>query len=255
MATRSILKTAITGVLMSVVALTAFTGAPRPAQAQAPETTNKTITVVGTGTAAGVPDMATISLGVEVVNPNAADALNEANRLIGEVTKAVIAVGVDEKNIRTTGLNIYSQPAPMSSGDPASANPQARIYQANIGITIIVADKGTEGRALKVGEVINEAVKAGANMINGISMSISDPKTLENDARTKAIADARSRAEALAAASGVKVGEVLSIEEYQNSGVIPFEYGKGGAVAESVQINQGTLNVAIQVKVTFALVS
>lgn len=260
MANRSIVQIAIAGALVSAVALAAFTGTPRPAQAQSDTPPNKTITVVGSGMAAGVPDVATVSLGVEVVNPNAADAFNEANRLIGEVTAAVVAAGVDEKNIRTTGVNIYSQPAPMPASDPASGgvNPQVRIYQASIGITITVVDKGTEGRALKVGEVINAAVKAGANVINGISTSIAEPKALEDEARKQAVADARARAEVLATALGVKVGEVIAVEEFQNSGVVPLEYGRGGGgggYSDSVQINQGTLNVNIQVKVTFALVS
>lgn len=260
MANRSVFKIAIAGALVSAIALAAFTGTPRPAQAQTDTPTNKTITVVGTGSAAGVPDVATVSLGVEVVNANAADALNEANRLIGEVTAAVVAVGVDEKDIRTTGVNIYSQPAPMPSTDPASGgvNPQVRIYQANIGITITVLDKGTEGRAVKVGEVINAAVKAGANQINGISTSIANPKALADEARKQAVEDARAHAEVLATALGVKVGEVIAVEEFQNSGIIPIEYGRGGGgggYSDSVQINQGTLNVNIQVKVTFALVS
>lgn len=258
MANRSILQIAIAGALVSAVALAAFTGAPRPAQAQDDSTPTKTITVVGTGSASGVPDVATVSLGVEVVNANAAEALNEANRLIGEVTAAIVAAGVDQANIRTTGLNIYSQPAPMPSTDPASGgvNSQARIYQANIGITITVMDKGTEGQAVKVGEVINAAVKAGANMINGINTSIADPKALADEARKLAIEDAHAHAEVLAAALGVKVGEVVAVEEYANSGVIPLEYGRGGggAVSDSVQINQGTLNVSIQIRVTFELV-
>jgi uncharacterized protein YggE len=249
----NLFKLGIAGLLIGAVALGSL-NAPRPALAQGPD--NKTIVVVGLGTASGVPDVATISLGVEVVNENAAAAFTEANRLIEEVTTAVKALGVEQSDIRTTGVNIYSQPAPVPSGD--SVNPQARIYQANIGITITVADKGTEGRAVKVGEVIDAAIAAGANAIYGISMGIEDPKTLENEARTKAIEDARSRAEVLAQALGVTVGEVIAVEEVQTYGPIPLDYGRGGGggmTSDSAQINQGTLNVNMQIRVTFALVS
>src|SRR5437667_27280 len=61
--------------------------------------------------------------------------------------------------------------------------------------------------------VLQAAVDAGANNIYGVSMSLSDSSALANDARAKAIADARSKADALAKAAGVKLGRIISISE------------------------------------------
>jgi uncharacterized protein len=245
---RTITKFALLTALISAVA---FASLPQPAQAQDKPST-RSVTVTGLGAAVGTPDVAFVMLGVEVINPNAAEALKEANRLIGEVTKAIVAAGVAETNIQTTGVNIYSQPVPAAGPEAATTN---RIYQANISISILVNDKGTAGRSLKVGEVINAAVNAGANNIGGISTSIAEPKVLIDEARIAAIKDARARAENIAQALGLTVGEVLSIEEFPSGGVLPIEYGRGGGASmNAAQINQGTLNVAVQVKITYALV-
>jgi uncharacterized protein YggE len=103
----------------------------------------------------------------------------------------------------------------------------------------------------QTGPVLDQVLDAGANNLSGINFSIADPAALEREARDKAIADARSRAEAMAQASGLTVGEVLSISE--NLGGLGGPYSDGAAAAGGMPIQPGQQNVSAQVQVTFEL--
>ncbi|MBX3065769.1 MAG: SIMPL domain-containing protein [Anaerolineae bacterium] len=244
------------GAVALVVTALAFTAtsAPRPAEAQGNPITPNTVSVTGIGVSNGAPDAASVNLGVEVVSQDAAQAFNDANTLIEKVTQAIIDAGVAQDQITTTSVNIYSQPIqPM--GPAEGTNATARTYTASILLRIQVLDEGTNGQATKVGQVINAAVEAGANVINGIEIYLNNTKTLEDDARVKAVADARARAEALAAAVGGTVGAVVAMEEYTSVSGPVYYAGRGGGGGGSAEasISQGQFTVSVQVRVTFAL--
>jgi hypothetical protein len=102
-----------------------------------------------------------------------------------------------------------------------------------------------------LGSVLNDAVKAGANNISGVSLSVADQAALEADAREKAVADAKTRAQALAELSGVTLGEVVSVSEVIG-GVVPvFDRGLGGGGGAPIQ--PGTIEVRMQVQASFAI--
>ena len=204
-----------------------------------------TITVVGTGSASGTPDIAYIELGVESRSEDIATAFSEANSTISIVISAVNGVGVASEDVRTTGLNIYREgPFDRNMGD------QNVSYVVSNQIRLIVRDTST------VAEVINAAVAAGANQLYGLQFGIDNRDTLESDARADAFADARARAEELAGLAGLTVGDVVSISEYSGN-ASPFNVsnlaqadsmGGGGAVVEP-----GNLSVTVSIEVTFAI--
>ena len=108
-----------------------------------------------------------------------------------------------------------------------------------------------------VGEVIDDAVKAGANLSNGITFQLSDENQGVNQALGDAVANARSKAETLAGAGGSQLGEVVSIQESSYGSTPPIYYGReamGGAVADaSTPIQPPTLETQVSVTVTWAL--
>ena len=107
-----------------------------------------------------------------------------------------------------------------------------------------------------VGDVLGKAVGAGANSINGVIFSVSDTAALEAEARDKAMADAKARAEQLARAAGVTLDQPMSINEY-TAGPIPYEVkaapalGVGGG--ETVPVSTGQIQVNLQVTVTYII--
>jgi hypothetical protein len=97
---------------------------------------------------------------------------------------------------------------------------------------------------------------AGANTLNGLSFGISDMKALEAEARTAAVADARERAQQLADAFGVTVGEVVSVSE--SFGSFPLFADFGGAKLDAIggaapSVSPGQLSVSVQVNLSFAI--
>ena len=215
------------------------------------------ITVNGYGTSSGKPDVAFMTLGVEVPDSDPSKALSNANALITTITAAVSETGVKEEDIQTTNFNVYSRDVAMGVVEPSAAGiapdgaaPQLpRTYVAQINISLKVRDIS------KVGAVIDAGVKAGANNIYGLSFGIDDQSKLEKDARVKAIANARSRAQELADALGVKLGDAIIIDESAAGGpispMVMAGFGGGGDAASKV--SEGQLNVGINVRITFSI--
>jgi uncharacterized protein YggE len=224
------------------------------AQTQSGDLTN-TITVVGSGEASGKPDVAHIQLGVEVVDADPGKALSQANDIIAKITKAVQDAGVAEADIQTRGFNLYprdpAQPmmAPAVEGTQSPVPQNARSYQAQIAIFVRVKDIS------KAGTVIDAGIKAGANNVYNLTFGIDDPSKLEQQAREKAIANARERAQQLAKTLNVTLGDPIIVDESFGGGVTPLAYndnfkGIGGA---ATQISGGQLSISVNLRVTFSM--
>lgn len=231
------------GLLMALPAL-AQDATPVPTgQSQFPE---NTITVTGIGTASGSPDIAYIELGVEMVEPELADAYAQAASAMQSVTDALVELGIDRADIRTSSVNIY----PQEQFNPQTGEPGERTYRVSNIIRITVHD------VTMIEDVISTAVGAGANTIYNFNFGIEDTAALEQQARTDAVANARERAEQLASALGVTVGEPVVIAETYGSGSPIMPFGRGGGMAldsAAMPISPGQLDVTVQVQVSFAM--
>ena len=108
-----------------------------------------------------------------------------------------------------------------------------------------------------MGQVIDDAVKAGANLSNGITFQLSDENQGVNSALDDAVANARSKAEALAAAGDAQLGQVVTIQETSGGYSPPIAYARdmaaGGAMEASTPVNPPTLETQVSVSVTWAL--
>jgi uncharacterized protein YggE len=120
------------------------------------------------------------------------------------VVTAVTTVGIAEKDVQTSQFSIvpYHKPDPHGREQPEVAG-----YRVTNEVQLKV-------RALtSLGRVLDELVGAGANQMHGISFSVAEPSAPLDDARKKAMADAKRRAELYAQAAEVKLGRVLLIQE------------------------------------------
>ena len=148
------------------------------------------------------PDQAQIDGGVTSDAKTAREASDANNAAMGKVLLALKGAGIDEKDYQTSRLSLQPQYAPNRSGPSAVVG-----YRASNRVTIRVRD------VTKVANVIDVLVGAGANEIGGINFMVSQASKLLDDAREKAMADARRKAEIYAKAAGVTLGEPLSISE------------------------------------------
>lgn len=203
------------------------------------------ISVSGSGQASGTPDVAYINLGVDTIDPDVGQAVENANTEMAAIIVALTDAGVDPKDIQTTNFNVYPEDRYDQNGQPTGE----RVYHVQNSLTVTVRD------IANVGAVIEAGLGAGADSINGLNFGIDDTAALEQEARVNAIADARQRAQQLAEAFGVTLGDPIIISEVTNDFYPPplplaARADMGGA---GPQITPGQLQVSVQVNVTFAI--
>lgn len=252
MKSNSIRLMAVAGLALAALALSACAGGVAsvavPGQAAEGDMQN-VIVVSGHGEAAGAPDMATVQLGIESMGDDLDAALTEANATIDAVRDAVTAEGVAENDIQTVNFNVWVEQPRNDQGRPTGQPLYHVTNMLNVKVRTIE----------NVGTVLEAGLNAGANSVNGLGFSIEDTSALESEARTDAVADARARAEELAAALGVELGDPVYISE-SFGGVPPQPLIRGVEMAADTgmgggapPISEGELTVSVNVTVSFAM--
>ena len=220
-----------------VVATAALLATPAVAQPVPPAA----ISVTGEASVSVPPDLAQVDGGVTSDGKTAREASDTNNAAMGKVLLALKGAGIDEKDYQTSRLSLQPQYAPNRSGPSPVVG-----YRASNRVTIRVRDM------TKVANVIDVLVGAGANEVGGINFMVSQASKLLDDAREKAVADARRKADIYARAAGVTLGEPLSISEEGSS--VPLYRGKMAApMAAGAQVAQGEETLSVTVSVTWAI--
>jgi len=199
------------------------------------------ISVTGEATVSVPPDLAEIDGGVTSEAKTAREASEANNAAMGKVLQALKGAGIEEKDIQTSRLSLQPQSAPNRSGPSAIAG-----YRASNRVTVRVRD------VTKVASVIDTLVGAGANEIGGINFVVSQASKLLDEARERAVADARRKAEIYAKAAGVTLGAPLSISEEANSAPVPYRRMAAG-MAVSAPVAQGEETLRVTVSVSWAI--
>jgi uncharacterized protein YggE len=208
---------------------------------QTGETYPRTISVNGSGVASAAPDVAYITLGVETINPDPAIVVDESTKKMETVLAALKDLGIAEADMQTVTYNLWIEQVHDREGMPTGETRYHLVHQMRIKVTDLA----------KTGQVLQAALKAGANTVAGVEFTIADPTPLQQQAREKAMASARAKAEQLAAGFGVKLGAVRSINEFSGPLTpvpVALSEGMGGG---GVPVQGGTFNVTIEVQVTF----
>lgn len=198
------------------------------------------ITVTGTGSATGVPDQAQFSFGVTTTGSTADQALEANSSVMNEVIDALRGAGVAEEDLQTQQVSVF----PRFSEDGRSIVS----WTASNSVSALVRD------IEQAGEVIDAAVDAGANQISGPFLTISDTDELTKQALEGAMADAQSKAQAIADAAGVTLGGIVSIVE-SGAPIVPgpFPVAEAAVEAGAVPIEPGTQEVRASVTVTYEI--
>ena len=217
-----------------------------PALAQANLT--PAISVSGEGTVSVPPDLAQLEAGVASDAKTAKEAAEANNATMGKVLAALKGAGIDEKDYQTSRLSLQPQYELAVPNKPGAATLVG--YRASNHVTIKVRD------LTKVASVIDTLVTAGANEIGGINFIVTQASKALDEARTKAVADARRKAEIYAKAAGVTLGEPLSITEEGAAAPPPVFRGKLAAPMASgapTPVAPGEEQLSITVNVTWAI--
>jgi len=205
------------------------------------------IWVSGEGKVTVTPDIANLSLGVEAQAVTVAEAQSQAAEAMDRVINALTDNGVEEKDIQTQYFNIE----------------QVTNWDKDTGEEIIVGYRVTNMVTAKIreidkaGSIIDAVAAAGGDYtrINNLSFSVDDPSPYYEEARQKAVADARAKGEQLAELAGVRLGKPTYISEWISYPVYSREIYYGGAVPvpAPTPISPGELELTISVQVAYAI--
>jgi len=205
------------------------------------------IWVNGEGKVTVTPDIATLSLGIEAQAATVAEAQAQAAVAMDAVRTALTENGVADKDIQTQYFSIY----------------QVTRWDDNKNEEIVIGYRVTNMVTAKIrdieqaGPVIDAVAAAGGDYtrINNISFSVDDPTPYYADARQKAMADAKAKAEQLADLAGVNLGKPTYISEGTVSP--PVVYRDAGmeamAPAPTTPISPGEIDLSLTVQVAYAI--
>ena len=209
------------------------------------EPIERAVVASGEATVRRVPDLAVVSLSVTVTDKRPASARDVANRRASAILARLRELGVPDADVQAPALTVH--PTYDYSRGPAKVTG----FEAARPMMIRVRDVEL------LGTILDELVVGGATRVHGTSMELSDREAASREALAGAVAAARGRAEALAAAAGLSLGEPLRIEE--DVGEMPTPMPRmamlraAGTEAAPTEIAAGEVEITARVRAWFSM--
>ncbi len=209
--------TLVVGVIITISFLAhRVEAAPRPQG----DSTGRTITVAGDGTARIQPDMVEVTVGVEIAASTPAGAVEQVRLQTEAIVAALAEQGLTVEDMQRIDFNLHVQQSLSQAGETR--------YIASQKLRLTIRDLA------QVEEVLLKAIEAGANQIEAVSFSAADDSAAIAEARQKAVTNAQNHADALAVLTGVKIGALHQI-------------------TESITHSPGSPEVMVQVQATYTI--
>jgi len=207
------------------------------------------ITVSGEGKVSVVPDLATLSLGVEAQDTTVSAAQAQAAAAMEMIMTALADNGIAEEDIQTQYFSISD----ITRWDDETWEEETIGYRVNNTVSVKIRDMES------ISSVIDDVIEAGGDLtrVNSLSFSVEDPSIYYDEAREEAMADAEAKAEALAELGGVRLGKPTYITEssYQ-PGTIYYGAARVDEAMESeTAISPGETEIKLNVQVTYDILN
>ncbi|NLG32095.1 MAG: SIMPL domain-containing protein [Syntrophomonadaceae bacterium] len=225
---------------------------PGQATTDANRDTRIKLTVSATGNIKIAPDQARTSLAVESFDKELGKAQNMNNVATEKVFAALKAKNITDDCIQTSSYNIW--PEYNYGRIKEDASPEIIGYRVRNEITVTVKDLPN------LGAILDAAVEAGANSVNYIRFEKSQLSEVENQALAEAVIKAKSKAQVIAAAAGLTLGQIITINEggvysYPPEPPIPYFKDESGAISarSEVPVKPGDVQVSATVTIIYEL--
>jgi len=220
-----------------------------PAAAQQ-STINQTIAgtrldVNATGEVTRVPDVAIISAGVVSRSTTATGALQDTANRMSRVLAALKRAGIEDRDIQTSNVSLNPEYRYVENQPPQLVG-----YTASNTVTVRFRDVRNSGK------ILDALVAQGSNQINGPTLSVDKPESALDEARNKAIAIGRARAELYARSLGLRVVRVVSVNESGGSYPVPPPmpmYARADMAQAKTSIEPGEQKLQVNLAMTFEL--
>jgi uncharacterized protein YggE len=180
----------------------------------------RTLQVTGTAETRLSPDVCYMTFTVETEHKNAAKAYREMTKLSNQIIARIKALGIEQADIKSFHFSIMPYYKTV-------ANTARQVID---GYRIFYYVMATVRDLEKVSDVLDTAVEAGATGVAGINFTVEDVKKHTADARVRALAAAKAKAEKTAEVLGFRVGTPIAIAENEPGSRPAYPY-----YAQSVQ--------------------
>ncbi|WP_028969042.1 SIMPL domain-containing protein [Sphingomonas sp. URHD0057] len=198
-----------------------------------------------TGEVSRVPDLAIISAGVVTRSASASGAIQQAATRMARVREALRQAGIADRDIQTSNISLNPEYTYVNNQPPKlngySATNQLSVRFRDIAIT---------------GKILDALVAQGANQISGPNLTIDKPEAALDEARAKAVAAGRARADLYARSLGLRVVRVVSVSEsggYAPPPPMPMYVRAEAAQAADTKIDAGEQKLQVSLAITFEL--
>lgn len=195
-----------------------------------------------TGEVTRVPDVAVISAGVVSRSESATGALQDSANRMSRVLAALKAAGIADRDIQTSNVSLNPE-----YRYPENQSPQLVGYTASNNVSVRFRDIRNSGK------ILDALVKEGANQINGPSLIVDKPEAALDEARQKAIAIGRARAELYARSVGMRVARIVSLSESESYPAPPPVPMMARMEAASTKVEPGEQKLAVNLAMVFEL--
>lgn len=210
-----------------------------------PADVRDTFTIEGEGKVSGTPTLAELSFGLLSEGSDVAKIQQENTQKVNAMVASIKQLGVADKDIQTSQYSINPR------YDYKDGTTKLSGYNVSQSVNVKLRDLS------KIGDALTKIGQLGGNQVNGPTFTIDDPSSLKQEARLKALEDARKKAEALSGVLGVKVGRVVTFSESSNNpGPTMPMFREMAMTSDDVSksapsIEAGSLDVRSIVSVTF----
>lgn len=233
-------STAFRRTLAATLAVAALAAAPAAAHAAA------TLTVVGEARVSAIPDMAVLTTGAVSSAKTADEALGANSKAVTAVIEALKAAGIAPADIATQNFSIQPQYAYPAQG--SREPPKLTGFEVRNSVRVTVRNLDA------LGPLLDKVVQSGANQASGLSFSVSDPAKLQREAQLASVKDALDQAKALAAAAGVRLTRINSIQPEGASLPVPPQpvmMMKADAARMAVPVEAGEMEIRARTAIVY----
>ncbi len=201
--------------------------------------TTNTVSFTGEGKVTAKPDVAVLDLAIVTQAATSKEAQDQNSQKSKTLTDFLKKQGIEDKDIKTTSYNIYPQYL-----YPINGKPTINGYQVNESIQVKIRDLD------KTNKILDGVVSAGVNQINNLQITIDNPEKLKDEARQKAIDDAKAKANALKDQLGIRLGRIINFTESGTGVPPPIIYAKegiGGGGGPSIPTGENEITTSVTI--------
>ena len=212
-----------------------------------PSAQRDTISISAEGKVTALPDIASISIGVQTEKATVAAAQADNTAKMNPIIDKLMSMGVAKEDIQTANYSIYP------TYDYVNGKQTLRGYEIDQSVAVKIRKLDS------ISDILAAAGQLGANQISNVDFTIDDPEALRQQARLKALEMAKQKAQALADAAGVKLGKVVGFSESSGSVPTPIYFAKdaavgmGGGAAPAPSVQPGSEDVTVDVTVQYEI--